>query len=109
MSAMEEGEVKGAEESTERYIARLEATLRKYARLNRELAADLATVRAQCKLHYDNCQELMRYELKIEHAADKRVTLGQVHGTGEKFVLAPLEGIPLEYEEATNKFFAKSH
>ncbi len=86
-------------------IARLEATLRKYARENSILKADLATVRAQCKVHFDNCQELMRVQLKIENAVEKRVTLGRVHGTNEKFALTPAEGVPQEHSETVRQFF----
>jgi hypothetical protein len=106
MADIEEGQVRADGESKDKYIARLEATLRKYAKLNRLLEADLATVRAQCKVHFDNCQELMRVQLKIENSAEKRVTLGRVHGTNEKFVLAPQQGVPDEHKKQVQEFFA---
>ena len=78
-------------ESKDRYIARLEATLKKYSRENRILQEDLAVVRAKCLMHFNNCQELMRVELKIatgyEEAKEKRVALGEIHGTGQKFTM----------------------
>lgn len=108
MSEIEEGQVRACGESKDKYIARLEATLRKYSRENRLLAADLATVRAQCKIHFDNCQELMRVQLKIENRAEKRVTLGTVHGTNQKFALVPETGVPPEHETDVEQFFSKA-
>lgn len=44
---------------------------------NRELAR-------KCKEHYDNCQNLLRYELRV--AEGERVANGTVASTGAKFV-----------------------
>ncbi len=88
----EDGEVRACNESKDRYIARLERTLKTYSKENRLLREDLAVVRAKCLMHFNNCQELMRVELKLaggsyEEAKERKVVLGEVCGTGQKFTM----------------------
>ncbi len=72
---------------------KLEATLRKYYKLNKELKAEIEVWRSdnaelarKCKEHYTKCQQLMRYEFKLQDVREKH-THGTVTGTKVDFTL----------------------
>mgnify|MGYP003651066960 CR=1 FL=1 len=67
------------------YIRLLELNIKRISKELREANEDNQTLARKCKEHFNNAQNLMRYELKIEQK--ERVTTGVVAGTGEEFTL----------------------
>lgn len=67
------------------YIRVLELNLKRINKQLREANEDNVTLAKKCKEHYNNAQQLMRYELKID--SKERVTSGVVAGTGTQFTL----------------------
>ena len=78
----------GMNEALERnasYLRRLELTVRKLYKQNKELEVALVDSQKMCKQHYDNCQKVIRHELKLDPTV-RRVE-GKILDSGEKFTL----------------------
>lgn len=76
-----------AEGEKEKRVRLLENKVRKQVKEIAELKEELAKTRAQAKLHFDTVQNLLRYELKIEHQ-EQGVVTGVVAGTNQSFTTA---------------------
>ena len=67
------------------YMRRLELTVRKLYKQNKELEVALVESQKMCKQHYANCQKVIRHELKLDPTV-RRVE-GEILDSGEKFTL----------------------
>jgi predicted RNase H-like nuclease (RuvC/YqgF family) len=69
----------------EKHIIACHKTLKKQAATIKKQEEEVKELAHKCKEHYDNAQKVMRYELKLDEQV--RQVQGEVHGTGEKFIL----------------------